>query len=101
MTAGSSGPASAAGDAFEDLFAVLAAEHDRVDAGHRQRIAVGERRRRRAELAGERSESSAAFEVRDDAMIRRQVAVERIGERSTLYRADAEHAGARASCWRR
>ena len=54
---------------------------------------MGERRRRRAELVGERAESSAALEVRGDAVIRRQIPVERIGERSTLYRTDAEHAG--------
>src|SRR5262249_26517926 len=36
-----------------------------------------------------------ALEVSDDAVLRRQVAVERIGECAALHRADAEHAGAR------
>jgi len=43
------------GDAFENLLAVLAAEHDRVHAIHRQCRPVGKRRRRRANFALERA----------------------------------------------
>ena len=88
MRAGSSGPASAAATHSRSLGPVLAAAHDGVDIIHRQRVAVSERSCRRTKLLGERAESSTTLEVPDHGVIRRQVTVERLGERATLDRAD-------------
>src|SRR5262249_6885068 len=85
------------GDAFEELSPVLAAYHDGVDILHRQRIAVSERGCRRTKFPGQRTESSTAVVIPDDTVLRGQVAIERVSERATLDRADAEHAGPRLS----
>jgi hypothetical protein len=85
------------GDAFEQFGPVLAADHDGVDFLHRQRVAVSERGCRRTKLLGQRAESSTTLEVPDHGVIRGQVAVERLGERATLDRADTEHPCARFS----
>src|SRR5262245_56191599 len=85
------------GHTFEEFSPVLAADHDGVDILHGQRIAVSEHGCRRTKLLGQRAESPTAIVVPDDAMLRGQVAVERVGERATLDRSDAEHAGSRFS----
>src|SRR5262245_52375721 len=72
------------GHTFEEFSPVLAADHDGVDILHGQRIAVSERGCRRTKLLGQRAESPTAIVVPDDAMLRGQVAVERVGERATL-----------------
>src|SRR5262245_23564634 len=52
-------------NAFKKLRPVLAAEHDRVDGLHGQRIAVSERGRRHTKLPGQSAECSTPVEVFD------------------------------------
>ena len=73
---------------LQQFGSVLAAEDDRIDAVHRQRIAMRERRSRHTQVSSERTELAGIGVVHDDAVIGRQLPINCVGQRAALHGAN-------------